>query len=79
MTLEELAQIICDARSDHGLCKVDVGDRNAALAVARRVLEEAAKLVGEPRNAHCCEDCPCSSWEEDTAALIRSLLASLTA
>ena len=34
--------------------------------------EEAAKIAENYYEAHCCEDCPCDYWRQDTAHAIRT-------
>lgn len=47
--------------------------QEAIEAVHTDTLEKAAKVAEEHYEAHCCEDCPCAYWRENTAKAIRRL------
>ena len=79
--LEELAWKIAEKyalEEEGGVWKVskDVIDELTAsfLKIHREALEEAAKVAENHYEDHCCKDCSCSYWRENTAKTIRKLL-----
>ena len=43
------------------------------LTYRKQVVENCAKIAENHYEEHCCEDCPCDHWRENTAAAIREV------
>lgn len=62
-----------DALIEPMAIEIESALRQAWLEGARKMQGKNSKIAEDHYEDHCCEDCPCSSWRENVAKIIRSI------